>query len=221
MLEVLVAGVVFVSAALGSLQLWGAAAAGSQLQQQRQQQRDGLDRDRLLLQQHWRSQLRPDAGQPGCVSGEALLAAAAGGAPLLFRQLFDAPTGTFTYLLADVATGEGVLIDPVFEQHERDLSLIRELGLRLVACLDTHAHADHVTGSWLMHQATGSAIGLAAVVRADHVNLPLEHGDRVRFGARALEVRSTPGHTDGCVSYVLDDQRMAFTGDAQIGRAHV
>lgn len=95
MLEVLVAGVVFVSAALGSLQLWGAAAAGSQLQQQRQQQRDGLDRDRLLLQQHWRSQLRPDAGQPGCVSGEALLAAAAGltPSPGVQRQLRLAADG--------------------------------------------------------------------------------------------------------------------------------
>ena len=123
----------------------------------------------------------------------SLLRAAAGGAPLLARQLFDAPTGTFTYLLADVASGEGVLIDPVFEQHERDLSLIRELGVRLVACLDTHAHADHVTGSWLMHQATGSAIGLAAAARADNVTLPLAHGDQVRFGGRFLEVRSKIG----------------------------
>jgi sulfur dioxygenase len=147
-----------------------------------------------------------------------LLAAAAGGLPLLLRQLFDAPTGTFTYLLADVATGEAVLIDPVFEQHERDLSLIRELGVRLVACLDTHAHADHVTGSWLMQQATGSAIGLAAAARAENVTLPLQHGDHIRFGGRSLKVRSTPGHTDGCVSYVLDDQSMAFSGDALLVR---
>ena len=151
-------------------------------------------------------------------SAFALLQAAAGGAPLLFRQLFDAPTGTFTYLLADVSSGEGVLIDPVFEQHERDLSLTRELGIRLVACLDTHAHADHVTGSWLMHLATGSAIGLAATARAENVTLPLAHGDQVRFGGRHLEVRSTPGHTDGCVSYVLDDQSLAFTGDALLVR---
>jgi sulfur dioxygenase len=146
------------------------------------------------------------------------LAAAAGGGPLLFRQLFDAETGTFTYLLADVASRRGVLIDPVFEQHGRDLSLIRELGVELVATLDTHAHADHVTGSWLMHEATGCAIGLAAAARADNVSLPLQHGDRVRFGERHLEVRSTPGHTDGCVSYVLDDQSMAFTGDALLVR---
>ena len=147
-----------------------------------------------------------------------LLAAAAGGAPLLFRQLFDAATGTFTYLLADVAQSEGVLIDPVFEQHSRDLALIQELGIRLMVCLDTHAHADHVTGSWLLHQATGAAIGLSAVARAENVTLPLHHGDRVHFGDRYLEVRSTPGHTDGCLSYVLDDHSMAFTGDALLVR---
>ena len=150
--------------------------------------------------------------------GSALLRAAAGGGALLSRQLFDAPTGTFTYLLADVASGAGVLIDPVFEQHERDLSLIRELGISLVACLDTHAHADHVTGSWLMQQATGSAIGLAAAARAENVTKPLRHGDRVSFGGRHVEVRSTPGHTDGCISFVLDDQSMAFTGDALLVR---
>ena len=151
-------------------------------------------------------------------SPSPLLAAAAGGGPLLFRQLFDAATGTFTYLLADVASGQGVLIDSVFEQHARDLSLIQELGIELVASIDTHAHADHVTGSWLMHQATGCAIGLAAAARAENVTLPLSHGDRVVFGGRYLEVRSTPGHTDGCVSFVLDDQSMAFTGDALLVR---
>ena len=146
------------------------------------------------------------------------LAAAAGGGHLLFRQLFDADTGTFTYLLADVASRQGVLIDPVFEQHARDLSLIHELGVELVASVDTHAHADHVTGSWLMHEASGCAIGLAAAAGADHVTLPLEHGDRVAFGSRFLEVRSTPGHTSGCLTFVLDDRSMAFTGDALLVR---
>ena len=148
----------------------------------------------------------------------AVLAAAAGGGALLLRQLFDAATGTFTYLLADVPSGQGLLIDPVFEQHDRDLSLIRELGISLAASIDTHAHADHVTGSWLMHQATGCAIGLAAAARADNVTLPLHHGDRVSFGGRFVEVRSTPGHTDGCISFVLDDRSMAFTGDALLVR---
>ena len=146
------------------------------------------------------------------------LAAAAGGGALLFRQLFDADTGTFTYLLADVPSRKGLLIDSVFEQHGRDLSLIRELGIDLVASIDTHAHADHVTGSWLMHEATGCAIGLAAVARAENVTLPLAHGDRVAFGGRSVEVRATPGHTDGCLTFVLDDQSMAFTGDALLVR---
>ncbi len=146
------------------------------------------------------------------------LAAAAGGGNLLFRQFFDAETGTFTYLLVDVPSRQGVLIDSVFEQHARDLSLIRELGVELMASIDTHAHADHVTGSWLMHEATGCAIGLAAAARAENVTLPLRHGDRVAFGGRFLEVRSTPGHTDGCISFVLDDQTMAFTGDALLVR---
>ena len=156
---------------------------------------------------------------PAAADGQLFpLAAAAGGGSLLLRQLFDADTGTFTYLLADVPSRQAVLIDPVFEQHGRDLSLIQELGVALVACLDTHAHADHVTGSWLMHQATGCAIALAAAARADNVTLPLQHGDRVGFGARALEVRSTPGHTDGCLTFVLDDHSLAFTGDALLVR---
>lgn len=159
-------------------------------------------------------------GPPMAVAPASVLslAAAAGGGSLLFRQLFDGDTGTFTYLLADVRSRQGLLIDAVFEQHDRDLALIRELDIDLVACLDTHAHADHVTGSWLMHAATGSAIGLAAAVGAEYVSLPLRHGDRVPFGERSLEVRATPGHTDGCLTYVLDDQAMAFTGDAVLVR---
>ncbi len=147
-----------------------------------------------------------------------ILRAAAGGGPLLLRQLFDADTGTFTYLLADVDSSEGLLIDPVFEQHDRDLALIQELGIDLVASLDTHPHADHITGSWRMHRATGCAIGLAATIAATNVTLPLGHGDQVRFGGRHLEVRATPGHTDGCLTYVLDDHRLAFTGDTLLVR---
>ena len=146
------------------------------------------------------------------------LSAAAGGGSLLFRQLFDSDTGSFTYLLADVPSRQGVIIDTVFEQHDRDLALIRELGIELVASIDTHAHADHVTGSWLMHEASGCAIGLAAAAGAENVTLPLAHGDRLTFGGRWLEVRATPGHTDGCLSFVLDDQSLAFSGDALLVR---
>ena len=146
------------------------------------------------------------------------LSAAAGGGSLLFRQLFDGDTGSFTYLLADVPSRQWVIIDTVFEQHDRDLALINELGIELVASIDTHAHADHVTGSWLMHEASGCAIGLAAAARAENVSLPLAHGDRLTFGGRWLEVRATPGHTNGCLSYVLDDQSLAFSGDALLVR---
>lgn len=137
---------------------------------------------------------------------------------LIFRQLFDATSSTYTYLLADSEAGEAVLIDPVFENERRDRALLRELGLRLVATLDTHVHADHVTAAWLLKQRCGSQIALAARAEAANVDRPLHHGDRVHFGARHLEVRATPGHTNGCLSYVLDDQRMAFTGDSLLIR---
>jgi sulfur dioxygenase len=137
---------------------------------------------------------------------------------LIFRQLFDAPSSTYTYLLADPATRQAVLIDPVFEQARRDAALLRELGLTLVATLDTHVHADHVTAAWLHRQRCGSRIGVAACANAEGTDLPLRPGDRVAFGARHLQVRATPGHTDGCLSFVLDDASMAFTGDALLIR---
>ena len=137
---------------------------------------------------------------------------------MIFRQLFDLGSSTYTYLLADPAAREAILIDPVFEQHARDAALIRELGLELVCTLDTHCHADHVTGAWLMQTAFGSRLGLSSRYGAQNVNLPLADGDVVRFGARSLEVRATPGHTQGCLSFVSEDHAMAFTGDALLVR---
>jgi glyoxylase-like metal-dependent hydrolase (beta-lactamase superfamily II)/rhodanese-related sulfurtransferase len=137
---------------------------------------------------------------------------------MLFRQLFDQVSSTYTYLLADEVTREAVLVDPVFEQHARDAALIRELGLTLVATLDTHCHADHVTGAWLMKAALGSKVGLARVYGAANVDLPLAHGDVVHFGKESLEVRATPGHTAGCLSFVATDQSKVFTGDALLVR---
>ncbi len=140
--------------------------------------------------------------------------------PLIFRQLFDADSSTYTYLLADPASREAVLIDPVFEQHLRDLALLEELDLKLIATLDTHCHADHVTGAWLMQQATGAKIGISRRYgdMVQGANLRLDHGDQINFGKRSLAVRATPGHTDGCVTYVLDDKSMAFTGDCLLIR---
>jgi len=139
-------------------------------------------------------------------------------APMIFRQLFDTRTSTFTYLLADESTREAVLIDCVFEQHLRDLALLRELDLKLVFTLDTHLHADHVTGAWLMQRATGSRIAMAAAAGAQGVDEPLSPGDELRLGAHRLEVRATPGHTNGCLSYVLHEQERVFTGDALLIR---
>ena len=139
---------------------------------------------------------------------------------LIFRQLFDSTSSTYTYLLGCASTRQAVIIDTVFEQHLRDRALIDELGLQLVAVLDTHCHADHVTGAWLMQQATGCRIGISCRYGADlhGADLLLDHGDRVAFGQRHLDVRATPGHTDGCISYLSDDQRLAFTGDCLLIR---
>ena len=137
---------------------------------------------------------------------------------IIFRQLYDAKSSTYTYLVADPATKEAVLIDPVFEHARRDSALLRELGLTLRYTLDTHVHADHVTGAWLLKKVTNSQIALAAVSRAQGIDVPLAHGDEIRFGGRHLQARATPGHTNGCMTYVLDDLSMAFTGDALLIR---
>jgi len=137
---------------------------------------------------------------------------------MIFRQLFDPPSSTYSYLLADAASREAVLIDPVFEQAQRDAALIRELDLQLSWTLETHVHADHVTGGWLLKQHLGSRIAVSAASGAEGADRLLEHGARLSFGARNLEVRATPGHTNGCVTYVLDDRSMAFTGDAVLIR---
>ncbi|OFX04786.1 MAG: MBL fold metallo-hydrolase [Alphaproteobacteria bacterium RIFCSPHIGHO2_12_FULL_66_14] len=137
---------------------------------------------------------------------------------LVFRQLFDPTSSTYTYLLGCSASGEAVLIDSVFEQVRRDAALVAELGLTLTWTLDTHVHADHVTGAWLLKQRLGSRIALAAASGASGADRLLEDGDRVEFGKRAFEVRATPGHTNGCLTYVLDDESMAFTGDCLLIR---
>lgn len=137
---------------------------------------------------------------------------------LIFRQLFDPQSSTYSYLLADGRTREAILIDPVFEQTRRDAALIEELELKLVASLETHVHADHVTGAWLLKRRFGCAIGVSATGGAEGADRYLAHGDRVPFGKRHVETRATPGHTHGCVTYVLDDESMAFTGDCLLIR---
>lgn len=137
---------------------------------------------------------------------------------LIFRQLFDHQSGTYSYLLGDSASKEAILVDPVFEQVRRDSALIGELGLRLVWTLETHVHADHVTGAALLRRRLKSKIALAAASGAEGADLYLKAGDRIPFGGRYVEVRATPGHTAGCLTYVLDDESKAFTGDCLLIR---
>jgi sulfur dioxygenase len=137
---------------------------------------------------------------------------------VLLRQLLDPESSTWTYLIADPVHREAVLIDPVREQVERDLQLLAELGLRLVATLETHVHADHVTGAWLLKLRTDSAIVYPAASGVTGADRLVAHGEAVRVGNVALEARSTPGHTDGCTTWVTGDCRMAFTGDAVLIR---
>ncbi len=137
---------------------------------------------------------------------------------LIFRQLFDTQSSTYSYLLGESTTGESILIDPVFEQAARDAALVRELGLHLIATLDTHVHADHVTGAWLLKTRLNSKIIISAESGADGMDVKLADQDRVYFGKRYVIALATPGHTAGCMSFVLDDESMAFTGDALLIR---
>src|SRR5690348_5021660 len=132
---------------------------------------------------------------------------------IVFRQLFEPQSSTYTYLLADQDSREAVMIDPVFEEAPRDAALVRELGLKLLCTLETHVHADHVTAAWVLKQRLGSRIAIADNSGAQGADLYLKDRDRVTFGRRYLQVRATPGHTNGCLTYVLDDETMAFTGD--------
>ena len=138
--------------------------------------------------------------------------------PLLFRQLFEHESYTYSYLLADRDTGDAILIDPVLETVDRDLALIEELGLRLVYGLNTHCHADHVTGTGELKKRVPSMQSVIAEASGAHADKLVVAGDRIEFGNRYVEVRATPGHTNGCVTYVLDDRTMCFTGDALLIR---
>ena len=137
---------------------------------------------------------------------------------LIFRQLVDAESNTFTYVLGDPWSKEAVVIDPVRGNAERDEALIGELGLKLVMSLETHVHADHVTAGDILRARTGCTLGVSKASGARRADRYFEDGDAIRFGLQALEVRSTPGHTGGCVSYVSATTPMVFTGDALLIR---
>ncbi len=137
---------------------------------------------------------------------------------MIFRQLFDAESSTYTYLLADALTREAVIIDSVLEQVERDVTIVRDLGLRLLYALDTHVHADHVTGAGALRERLGCKTVLSERAGVGCADLLVKQDDIIAFGQERLQVRETPGHTSGCISYVTVDYAMAFTGDALLIR---
>ncbi|KAK2844924.1 hypothetical protein Q5P01_011583 [Channa striata] len=137
---------------------------------------------------------------------------------LLFKQLFELESSTYTYLLADRDSKEAVLIDPVLETIERDLKLIHELGLNLKVAVNTHCHADHITSTGLMKKRLAGLKSAISKFSGASADIHLSEGDKITFGNQYLTVRETPGHTDGCITLVSADHSMAFTGDALLIR---
>jgi glyoxylase-like metal-dependent hydrolase (beta-lactamase superfamily II) len=135
---------------------------------------------------------------------------------VLFRQLFDAESSTYTYLIADPVTRNAVLIDPVLEQVERDLQLMGELDLKLTHVFDTHVHADHITASGKLRERTGCKV-VAGRSGADCADVHVGHGDEIRVGQLTFNVLATPGHTDDSLSYRIGDR--VFTGDTLMIRS--
>jgi glyoxylase-like metal-dependent hydrolase (beta-lactamase superfamily II)/rhodanese-related sulfurtransferase len=137
---------------------------------------------------------------------------------MLFRQLFDATSSTYTYILGCDISLDAIIIDPVFEQHARDTALLKELGLKVKYTVDTHVHADHVTGSWLLKESEAAKITLSGNYGAEGLDIELRDGMPLTFGNHTITARSTPGHTSGCFTFVTSDQTMAFTGDCLLIR---
>ncbi len=135
---------------------------------------------------------------------------------MIFRQLFDYDTWTYTYLLADEASKEAVLIDPVLEKVDRDMQLLQELGLTLKYAIDTHVHADHITATGALRDRTGCQTGVSKKGEVGCSSMHLVEGDKLPFGDYQVDVLETPGHTDGCLSFVCGDK--VFTGDSLLIR---
>lgn len=130
---------------------------------------------------------------------------------MIFHQLFEAESSTYTYLLACEKTKEAILIDPVLETVERDAKIIRELELKLIYTIETHVHADHITGADKLKKLFQSK-----TILSKHANIPCAdvlvcEGDSVKFGEHELKIIETKGHTDSCISLCTDG--MVFTGD--------
>jgi sulfur dioxygenase len=135
---------------------------------------------------------------------------------MIFRQLFDQTSGTYSYLMASRRGGEALIIDPVIEKVDRYLSLVKELDLKLVKAVDTHMHADHITGLGALRDKTHCITVMGEQTKADVVSMRLADGDRLTIEGIALDVLYTPGHTDDSYSFAMPDR--VFTGDTLLIR---
>jgi sulfur dioxygenase len=135
---------------------------------------------------------------------------------IIFKQLFEAESSTYTYIIADQKTKEAAIIDPVLETVDRDIKLIQELGLNVIYALDTHIHADHVTGAGELRKRLRLKTAVSRDAQVDCVDLPLEEGQELLLGDKKIQVIATPGHTNTCLTYFFEG--MVFTGDALLIR---
>ena len=135
---------------------------------------------------------------------------------MIFRQLFDQTSSTYTYLLASRHGGEALIIDPVLERVDRYIQLLRELDLRLVKAIDTHLHADHITGSGKIRKLLGTQAVVHKNSQSDCADWLVSDGDIIELGSYAILVLDTPGHTDTCITYQTDGY--VFTGDTLLIR---
>src|SRR5262249_1663418 len=135
---------------------------------------------------------------------------------MIFRQLFDSVSGTYTYLIASRRGGEALIIDPVLDKVDRYLQLVRELDVRLVKALDTHLHADHITGLGALRDRTHCITVMGEQTKADVVSIRVAEGDKVEVEGIALDTIYTPGHTDDSYSFLMQDR--VFTGDTLLIR---
>ncbi|WP_309734713.1 MBL fold metallo-hydrolase [Chamaesiphon sp. OTE_75_metabat_556] len=136
---------------------------------------------------------------------------------MLFRQLLDSETGTYTYLIADLVTKEAALVDPVIEQVDRDQKWLKELGLTLKFCLETHIHADHITGTSKLRELTGCEGIVPEHAHVACASRSVQDGEVLRVGEIEIQAIATPGHTDSHMAYLVNGTQV-LTGDALLIR---
>ncbi|MDB9539154.1 MBL fold metallo-hydrolase [Anabaenopsis tanganyikae CS-531] len=136
---------------------------------------------------------------------------------MLFRQLFDHDTSTYTYLIADKTSKAAILVDPVIDNVERDRQLIRELGLTLHYCLETHIHADHITGTGKLRELTGCLGIVPENASASCADRQIKHGEILKLDEITIEAIATLGHTDSHMAYLVNGEKL-LTGDSLLIR---